>query len=764
MPVFVIGGAVGYLSWNSTPVYRASASLYVALTAGDTASDLNQGSSYTQGQMLSFAKLTTLPIVLTPVIEDLDLDTTREAARSPDRRDHPQNTSILTVSAVGTDPEATAALANSVAGNTAIVIETLAPANESGSNTVKATIVDEAEPPQNPIAPNTKRNVLAALFAGLLLGLLAAYLREVLDTRVRRPEDVEHAISVPVIGTLRADRRPTPGGPIESVLSGGAQAEEIRRIRTNLQMIGRVGVPKSFVFSSALAGEGKSYTSIRVAASLAAAGDRVLLIDADLRRPTVAGQLALEDAAGLTEVLVGRATVEEVAQPVVSGLVVLGSGAVPPNPSELLTSREFEELLEWASTQFDTVIIDAPPLLPVADAVVISRLTTGLLLVMDASKVRRAQLRKAVDSVRLGGGKIVGSVLNRAKVAAAESYAYEQQPSRPKRHRKSDTAAARRAQAPDVAVIDWLPPRVGHAAPVEPAVVAPPSPRAAVRETGAHVDAETATPTPSSVAARAVGARAAAAATPSSAPMRPPAASGPPVGPVAVSGSSATGLSTTGQSTAGPAARRPAAGAAPSPAGSPASGLCAGRLCVGRACAGRACAERPVAERAGVERAVRRAGLRRARPSPSGPAAEPDLLRGPRRRAPVPSSARCPAHERGPGAAPSGPRAGRAGAERACGVGGPAEPVPGGPVPSGLGRRTGAERTGAERAAAERGAGAGLRRAPRRGVLRQGGDGGCACDYPGPGRGSRRAEAEVPAEREGSEQGSGSSELTRPSV
>ena len=116
IPVLVLGGAVGYLSKNATPVYRASASLYVALTAGDTASDLNQGSSYTQAQMLSFARLTTLPIVLTPVIDDLD-------ARARPRKQlgrriaaaTPQNTSILTVSATGTDPEATAALANSVA-------------------------------------------------------------------------------------------------------------------------------------------------------------------------------------------------------------------------------------------------------------------------------------------------------------------------------------------------------------------------------------------------------------------------------------------------------------------------------------------------------------------------------------------------------------------------------------------------------------------------------------------------------------------------
>lgn len=488
LPALLLSGAVGYLSLSATPVYRASASLYVALTTGDTASDLNQGSSYTQGQMLSFARLTTLPIVLNPVIDDLELDTNAKQLGRRIAASTPQTTSILTVSATGTNPEATAALANSVAQSTAKVIESLAPASDKGEATVQATIVDEAQPPVYPIAPNTKRNVVAALFAGLLLGLIAAYLREVLDTRVRRPEDVVQAVGVPVIGTLRSDRRASPGGPIESVLSGGPQAEEIRRIRTNLQMIGRVGVPKAFVFSSALAGEGKSYTSIRVAASFAAAGDKVLLIDADLRRPTVAGQLGIEEAVGLTEILVGRATFDEVSQPVVSGLVVLASGAIPPNPSELLTSREFEELLEWSAENFDTVIIDAPPLLPVADAVVISRMATGLLLVVDASRVRRAQLRKAVDSVRLGGGKIVGSVLNRAKVAAADSYSYERHAAaRPKRHRKAARQAAVREVTPETAWIAWPP--VEEPTSISAAPAADGVPSALPVDVGAPIDA-----------------------------------------------------------------------------------------------------------------------------------------------------------------------------------------------------------------------------------------------------------------------------------
>ena len=162
--------------------------------------------------------------------------------------------------------------------------------------------------------------------------------------------------------------------------------------------------------------------------------------------------------------------------------MVLASGAIPPNPSELLTSREFEELLEWAAENFDTVIIDAPPLLPVADAVVISRMATGLLLVIDASKVRRAQLRKAVETVRLGGGKIVGSVLNRAKVAAADNYAYERKaPTRPKRHRKADRQAALREVTPETAWIEW-PPAASEADQASTSGDAAPSPVAAGRE------------------------------------------------------------------------------------------------------------------------------------------------------------------------------------------------------------------------------------------------------------------------------------------
>ncbi len=428
LPVLVLGGAIGYLSMKTPPSYRSSATVYVTLSSSGSATDLNQGANYTQAQMLSFAQLATMPIVLEPAIEELGLGISPKQLAERVSASTPSGTSLLTVSVAGSSPQATAEAANAVAAELTTVIQALAPVSESGRGTITATIVKDAVPPAYPFSPNTKRNVMAAVFAGLLLGIVAAYLRQALDTRVRTARDVDAVIGVPVLGSVRPVKRAAGFSFAGFEGVGDAQGEEFRRIRTNLQMIGRVGTPKVFAVSSAVSGEGKSYTALRIAASFAAAGDRVLLIDADLRRPSIATALGIEGAAGLTECLVGRATFDEVAQVVGDALTVLASGAVPPNPSELLASREFEEILVRGRERFDVVVVDAPPLLPVADAVVISRIVLGIVLVVDVSRVRRAQIQRAVETVRLGGGRVVGAVLNRAKVSADESAYYAQAP------------------------------------------------------------------------------------------------------------------------------------------------------------------------------------------------------------------------------------------------------------------------------------------------------------------------------------------------
>lgn len=442
LPVLVLAGGIGYLSVTAVPQYRAHAAVYVTIAAADDPGDLNQGTSYTQAQMLSYARLASLPVVLDPVVERLGLDETGRELSGRVTAATSGDVSILDVSVTSSSPDEAAAIANAVVDQLRVAIEDLSPETGGGGSAVTARVVDSAVPPVAPFAPSTRRNVLAAGFAGLVLGVLAAWLREALDTRVRRPEDVEAAVGLPVLGTLRAVPRSSPEMTSPLVPTGPA-AEDVRRVRANLQMIGRSGRPATFVVASATAGEGKTHAAVRLAGSFAAAGQRVLLVDADLRRPAVAERLGIEGAAGLTEVLVGRAALDDVVQEVGDGLSVLPSGAIPPNPSELLSSREFEDLLAQAAARYDLVLVDAPPVLSVADAVLVARRVVGLVVVVDARRTRRPQLRELVDQVRLGGGRVVGAVLNRARVPAAAAYEYV-----PARRRRRSRWSARGRGAP----------------------------------------------------------------------------------------------------------------------------------------------------------------------------------------------------------------------------------------------------------------------------------------------------------------------------
>ncbi|MDO8106812.1 polysaccharide biosynthesis tyrosine autokinase [Isoptericola sp. b441] len=413
---------VGVLSHYSQPVYRSSASLYFSLELGQSASDLNQGAAYTQNQMLSFAQLATLPFVLEPVISDLGLSTNaRELAKNVSVN-LPQDTKILEVAASSTSAQRAANIANAVAAQLKIGVEDLTKRSD-GTSTVSVRVVKQAEVPNYPIAPNTKRNVLAAFVAGLLLGVVLAYLRDVLDTRVRRPDDVARVADVPVLGQIgRATGR---RGSSRSVAFDDERAEQFRRLRTNLRFVNVDNEGLCVVVSSALAGEGKTTACVSLAMALAEADMSVLLVDADMRRPRVAEYLGLEGSVGLTTVLIGRATIEDVVQRWSDhGIDVVTAGEVPPNPSELVATKALRALLEKQRARYDVVLLDAPPLLPVADAAVLSRMASGVMLVADARRVRRQQLREVIDGVRAAGGHVLGVVLNRVKPRRGSAYGY----------------------------------------------------------------------------------------------------------------------------------------------------------------------------------------------------------------------------------------------------------------------------------------------------------------------------------------------------
>jgi capsular exopolysaccharide synthesis family protein len=411
----------GLLSLTATPTYQASASLFFSLQNGNTANELAQGSTFTQNQMASYATLATTAAVLEPVIDDLDLDASvRRLARQVSATT-PNDTVVLRIAVTSTSAAEAAEIANSVAEHLTEAVDDLAPVDDDGAPSVRSTLVAPAEAPLFPASPNTRLNLVVGLFLGLVLGVLQALLREALDNRVRDVAIVTELSDLPVVGSIPtwSSRSATAVALEEDPHS--ASAEALRHLRTNLQFLDVAGESGSggarlVAVTSSQAGEGKSTISLGLASALAETGARVLLVDTDLRRPSLAGRLGLEGAAGLTTVLLGRAAVPDVVQEWGStGLEVLTAGQVPPNPSELLGSPAMTRLLAELREAYDHVVLDTAPVLPVADALILSRAVDGMLLVANATRVRRAEFGQSVAALRRVDARVLGVVLNQAR-------------------------------------------------------------------------------------------------------------------------------------------------------------------------------------------------------------------------------------------------------------------------------------------------------------------------------------------------------------
>ncbi|GAA2096370.1 polysaccharide biosynthesis tyrosine autokinase [Microlunatus panaciterrae] len=418
--------AAAALTLTMTPQYTATTRLFFGVQGGESVTDMAQGSTYTEKQMSSYAEVATSPLVLDRVIKDLNLDTTSGGLAGHVSATAPTGTVILEISATETDPKLAARIANSVSEQLTAVAGDLSPERPDGSEAVRATILAKAQVPGAPSAPSVKRNLALGLLLGLLLGMGVALLRHLLDTKVRSEQDVQALTDSAVLGIVPFDIS-TPNHPVamhDDPL--GARSEAMRRLRTNLQFVDVAEHAKSIVVTSSIPGEGKSTTTINLAVSLADAGQRVLLVDADLRRPSVAEYLGLEGRAGLTTVLIGRADLDDVVQPwQQSSLDILPAGQIPPNPSELLGSKAMQHLMEQLSQRYDMVLLDSPPLLPVTDAAILSKFAGGTLVVVGADRIHRPQLREALESLTTVDANVVGIVLNKIARRDTSAYVYD---------------------------------------------------------------------------------------------------------------------------------------------------------------------------------------------------------------------------------------------------------------------------------------------------------------------------------------------------
>ncbi|WP_431229539.1 polysaccharide biosynthesis tyrosine autokinase [Paenarthrobacter nicotinovorans] len=418
----LVGGAASMLI---PPTYTAGTQLFVAIQNSGSAQELQQGNTFTQARVQSYVKTVTTPIVLQPAIDELGLGMTTVELAKKVKVSTDLNTVLVKIDVSDHSPVQAAAIAQSIANSLVKAVETLEKPKNGGASPVSLSIIAPAEAPSEPSAPNTKLNLALGLVLGLALGLGSALIRGTFDTRIRGEADLRHVTDAPVLGGITFDADSAKAPLLTDMGQHSLRAESYRTLRTNLKFANVSVRAGSFIVTSAMPGEGKSTTASNLALSLAQAGQRVCLVDADLRRPMVDQYFGLERSAGLTTALVGTADLDDLLQPWGSDdLYVLTSGAIPPNPSELLGSTEMQALINRLEQSFDTVVVDAPPLLPVTDAAVLSQHVGGVVLVVSAQKTRQPSLEKALQALELVQANLLGIVLNRLPAKGPDAYSY----------------------------------------------------------------------------------------------------------------------------------------------------------------------------------------------------------------------------------------------------------------------------------------------------------------------------------------------------
>lgn len=407
------------------PTYTAETQLFVAIEGTGSVQELQQGNSFTQARIKSYVKTVTAPVVLRPAMESLGLAMTPMELSSKVRATADPNTVLITIAVDDNSPVQAAAIAQAVGTSLVQTIDSLEKPKAGGNSPVSLSIITPAEAPLTPSAPNTKLNLIIGFFVGLALALGIALLRATLDNRIRGEADLRRVTHAPILGGIAFDQDAVQRPLITQDHGQSPRSEAFRQLRTNLQFVNVSDHAKSVLLTSSLPGEGKSTVSINLALSLAQAGQSVCLIDADLRRPMVGDYLGLDRNAGLTTALLGTSDLTDLLQPWgEDSLFVLTSGQIPPNPSELLGSAEMKDLILRLEETFDVVIIDAPPLLPVTDAAVLSQHVGGVLVVVGSHKLQQKDLEKSLRSLELVGATILGIVMNQLPTNGPDAYAY----------------------------------------------------------------------------------------------------------------------------------------------------------------------------------------------------------------------------------------------------------------------------------------------------------------------------------------------------
>lgn len=410
--VVAVLAALG-VSLLTTPQYEAKTRLFVSTSSGASVQEIYQGNLFSQQRVTSYTELLEGTTLAQRTLDKLglgemsavDLAGKVTASSTPD-------TVLIDTAVTDESPERARDLANALSDEFVVMARELETPEDGGPPTARVVVEQYAATPSAPVTPKTTRNVALGLAVGVLLGIALAVLRDRLDNTIKDRNAVEELAGTGVVGVIPLEKARQEEPAIVFADANSGDAEAYREMRTNLQFLEVDNPPRAIVITSSLPGEGKTTTAVNLALVLAEAGHSVVLVEADLRRPRVTKYLGTLGDAGLSNVLAHTAALEDVLQPTrFDGMWVLAAGGLPPNPSELLGSAHAREVIEDLRSRFDYVIIDAPPLLPVTDAAILTNIADGALLIARYGKTTREQFARAVGNLRAVNAPVLGTIL-----------------------------------------------------------------------------------------------------------------------------------------------------------------------------------------------------------------------------------------------------------------------------------------------------------------------------------------------------------------
>lgn len=429
----VVFAAVAAYTFLAPKKYEATAELLAMSGQGVISDDSNASQyssigSYINTQIATYPQLVKTEAVLEPVIDDLGLDMTLEEVGELITASNPDSTFMVDITAETEDPQFSAQLANAVATSLSEQVSTSMNTVSIDQAPVSLSVVQQAAVPEDPSSPNVPLYLAAGLVVGIILGVGFAIVREMLNTKVDTTSDVRGIVGSSAIGNVPDDEILNETQPVVISQPGGPLAEEYRRIRTNISFLqtDRVaGEGQLIVISSVSPSEGKTTTSVNVAAALAEDGAKVLLIDADLRHPSVAHHLGIEGSAGLAHVLSGQMTPKDVVQSYWKpNFHILPGGKRPANASILLNSETMTLLIKQALTQYDYVIIDTAPMTISNDGVMFGRMAGGIVLVTAKGVTEKRDLQESIESLNTAEVPVLGFVFTFADPKKSHSGNY----------------------------------------------------------------------------------------------------------------------------------------------------------------------------------------------------------------------------------------------------------------------------------------------------------------------------------------------------